>query len=118
MSMWNQPQHTYEEVRELVVDILLKRSPDQWLTLIQHVSEEFAHRSGLPRDPLGPPPLHPYDAELVRDVFWDLFRQGFITLGKDTSNPMWPWSSATLDSRRCKPKVPIAFTIQLRFSHW
>jgi hypothetical protein len=31
------------------------------------------------------------DAELVRDVFWDLFRQGFITLGMNNSNPMWPW---------------------------
>lgn len=35
--------------------------------------------------------LHPNDAELVRDVFWDLFRQGgVITLGFD-SNPAWPW---------------------------
>jgi hypothetical protein len=35
--------------------------------------------------------LHPYDAELVRDVFWDLFRQGFITLGLDDANPTWPF---------------------------
>jgi hypothetical protein len=35
--------------------------------------------------------LHPQDAELVRDVFWDLFRQGFITLGMNDANPMWPW---------------------------
>jgi hypothetical protein len=35
---------------------------------------------------------HPsYDAELVRDVFWDLFRQGFITLGLNDSNPQWPF---------------------------
>ena len=27
----------------------------------------------------------------MRDVFWDLFRQGFITLGKDDPNNMWPW---------------------------
>jgi hypothetical protein len=31
-------------------------------------------------------------AELVLDVFWDLFRQGFITLGIDSShNAGWPW---------------------------
>ena len=35
--------------------------------------------------------LHPYDAELVRDVFWDLFRQGLIILGLNDLNPVWPW---------------------------
>jgi hypothetical protein len=31
------------------------------------------------------------DAELVRDIFWDLFRQGFITLGLNASNEQWPF---------------------------
>jgi hypothetical protein len=26
MSMWNQQQHTYEELREVVVDILVERN--------------------------------------------------------------------------------------------
>lgn len=26
----------------------------------------------------------------MRDVFWDLFRLGFITLGSNNSNPNWP----------------------------
>ena len=34
---------------------------------------------------------NPQDAELVRDVFWDLFRQGYITLGLNNSNPNWPF---------------------------
>jgi hypothetical protein len=40
---------------------------------------------------LGTHELHPHDAELVRDVFWDLFRQGFITLGMNDGNPQWPF---------------------------
>src|SRR5262245_14780894 len=36
------------------------------------------------------------DAELVRDVFWDLFRQGFITLGLDDSNPQCDMTLARL----------------------
>src|ERR1039458_2986157 len=26
-----------------------------------------------------------------RRTFWDLFRQGFITLGMDDNNETWPW---------------------------
>jgi len=90
--MWNATQHNYEEIREVVVDTLLNRPPNQWDGLITGVAEEFARReTGRPLHPVNTPPLHPHDAELVRDVFWDLFRQGFITLGMNNSNPMWPW---------------------------
>jgi hypothetical protein len=93
--MWNLPQHTYEEIREVVVDILLKplpdslthQSPNQWSSLIVSVGIVFAQREDRREEQR----LHPHDAELVRDVFWDLFREGFITLGMNDSNPMWPW---------------------------
>ena len=58
--------------------------------LIQGVNEVFARRSGQAvhgTQIQG----HPQDEELVRDVFWDLFRQGAITLGMNNSNPAWPW---------------------------
>jgi hypothetical protein len=35
--------------------------------------------------------LDPDNLELVRDVFWDLFRQGVITLGSDDNHEAWPW---------------------------
>jgi hypothetical protein len=90
-------QHTYEEIRESVIDIILKRvpvahQPEQWVSLQSSVAEVFARRErNAGEQPYPPPRLHPYDAELVRDVFWDLFRQGFITLGLNDSNPQWPW---------------------------
>jgi hypothetical protein len=95
----NLPQHTYEEIRDVVIDILLKRvavfyEPSQWVSLQSGVAEVFACRETKPDQQFHPsqqPPLHPYDAELVRDVFWDLFRQGFITLGMNDANPQWPF---------------------------
>ncbi|HET9321103.1 MAG TPA: hypothetical protein VFO27_15055 [Bryobacteraceae bacterium] len=39
--------------------------------------------------------MRPHDVELVRDVFWDLFRQGFITLGLNDNNEKWPWFRLT-----------------------
>jgi hypothetical protein len=97
--MWNLPQHSYEEIREIVVDIVigeekLTYQADQFLNLVNGVAEVFGRRQPVPgrqgyvpRDSR----LHPNDAELVRDVFWDLFRQGFITLGLNDSNPNWPF---------------------------
>ena len=99
LDMWDLPKHTYEEIREIVVDILLGRAsvhsePHQWLSLVSGVAEVFARKRSAPGQPQPHPAdqrLHPSDAELVRDVFWDLFRQGFITLGLNDNNPMWPW---------------------------
>jgi hypothetical protein len=68
--------------------------PQQWVSLQSGVAEVFARREAIPaqqQQPIRQHHLNPYDAELVRDVFWDLFRQGFITLGLDDSNPQWPF---------------------------
>ncbi|MGE3293175.1 MAG: hypothetical protein AB7I59_18265 [Geminicoccaceae bacterium] len=87
--------HTYEEVRDVVVDVLhggeqTQYGASQFESLKLSVREVFARRAGqagqaslLPRNP--------QDDELVRDVFWDLFRQGAITLGLDNVNPNWPF---------------------------
>jgi hypothetical protein len=92
------PEHSYEEIREVVVDILLGRvkvayEPSQWGNLKSGVAEILARRENKPGQQVHPgqQPLHPYDAELIRDVFWDLFRQGFITLGMNDNNPQWPF---------------------------
>jgi hypothetical protein len=93
-------KHTYEEIRNVVIDILLQRErvsyePSQWVNLQNGVAEIFARRetpSGQQAQRYAQTHrLHSYDAELIRDVFWDLFRQGFITLGMDDSNPAWPF---------------------------
>jgi len=39
-------------------------------------------------------------AELLREVFWDLFRTGIIILGLDDANPMYPWFRVSSFGRR------------------
>ena len=83
------------------MDILLKRvtvrlsyEPNQWTGLKTGVAEVFASREikpGQQHPSYQGASLRGQDAELVRDVFWDLFRQGFITLGMNDDNEQWPW---------------------------
>src|SRR6185369_8274575 len=89
--------HTYEEIREVIIDILLKKEvvshpPEQFGNLLSGAHEVFCRRE------IGPhvtrfdgPQQHPQDGELIRDVFWDLFRQGVITLGMNNNNENWPF---------------------------
>jgi hypothetical protein len=91
--------HSYEEIREVVVEILLGREtvafpPSQWRHLHLGVAEVFERRETQPGQPYNrhhQATLRGQDAELVRDVFWDLFRQGFITLGMNDNNAEWPF---------------------------
>lgn len=93
------PQHSYEEVRDAVVSVLLQPDgsgyPSQFGSLVAAVGMNFHART--PRESGGISvytpgnDLHPADAEIVREVFWDLFRQGHITLGLNNSNPAYPF---------------------------
>jgi hypothetical protein len=103
-------EHSYEELRGVVIDILLKREPvayepSQYGSLVTGVAEVLETRSR----PAGQssPHVSPYetrlgggDGELVRDVFWDLFRQGFITLGLNKNNDKWPWFRLSYSGKR------------------
>jgi len=89
--------HSYEEIRAVVIGLLAKRRGrdygDQYSGLEESVAEEF-QRSGEAvsmRNPLGGAVLSPSDSDLFLEVFWDLFRQGIITLGCDSANPEFPF---------------------------
>src|SRR5215470_1227584 len=89
------PQHTYEELRSLVIDILLRRDPNinQLWPLLSTVADELKQRHGI-SDPESNPAdyLHKDDKALFIEIFWDLFRQGVITLGlADANTSGWPW---------------------------
>lgn len=98
--MWNAKRHSYEELRDVVVDVLHQQIPgnNQYQTLIENVARVFNKResSGIN---LGTgiayqgaaEALHPHDRDTLLEIFWDLFRQGVITLGLNDSNPQWPW---------------------------
>jgi len=90
--------HDYEVLRGIVIDILLGKETIKYgVGNFQYLSDGVAEvmiRRDEPFDDMpmvsGGPRMDDRDAEMVRDVFWDLFRQGLITLGNTTSNDAWP----------------------------
>src|SRR4051794_13328789 len=93
--MWNKTQHSYEELRDIVVDILLQREkvqnpPSQLAGLDSAVAEVLKRRETGQMSPISQQ-LHPNDEQLVRDAFWDLFRQGYVNPGLNAANPNLPF---------------------------
>jgi len=91
--------HSHEEIRSIALDILSGRekphySPDQYESLRLGVAEIFAIREGrLQPGQYGGVSINldPQDNEIFLEVFWDLFRQGIITLGKNDANREFPF---------------------------
>lgn len=111
---------SYEELRDAVVACLLgdqgRAVPDQWVGLKNSVGLEIARRRGEPTNIYPPPNISRADAELLRDVFWDLFRQGHITLGLDDNNPEWPFFRLShFGQRTLKEGSPYRFTDSASF---
>ena len=87
--------HSYEEIRDAAVDVLTGRfhladKINQFGGLVRGVALYFEKKDNQPRLGAGAS-LNPADQELVRDVFWDLFRQGYITIGYDGINANCPF---------------------------
>lgn len=95
--MWNLPQHSYEEIRETVIEVILNEAVNQYAAVLEHAARRLAKQHGAPplatgmAYPGAHTQLHPNNSSLVLEVVWDLFRQGFITLGLNDANPGWPW---------------------------
>jgi hypothetical protein len=97
--MWNAKQHSFEELRDVVMDVLHQGSPsNQYLTLVENVARVINQREGSAAGldtgmayQGASEALHPNDRDKLLEIFWDLFRQGVITLGLNDSNPQWPF---------------------------
>jgi len=91
--------HSYEEIRAAALDVLAGREQVPYeSTQYEHISigvaEVFARRERRPEETRGsrqPFYLSAADRELFLEVFWDLFRQGIITLGLNDSNREFPF---------------------------
>ena len=105
--------HSYEEIRQVAIDILAdretisRRSPDQFQSLLIGVAEVFERREESTTrsrrttfSSMGSSSLSRNDTELFREVFWDLFRQGIITLGTDDANREFPFFKLSSYGRR------------------
>ena len=89
--------HSYEEIRDVILDLLSGREKpqdelSQYESLARSVAEVFQRRENIQQaNRHSSPMLTVQDKELTRDVFWDLFRQGIITLGLNDSNQKYPF---------------------------
>lgn len=84
------------------MDILAGREqtgypPNQYTHLELGVSEVIQRKEGTATQStqyVGYSPSQPRsyaERDLVLEVFWNLFREGIITLGLNTNNPQFPW---------------------------
>jgi hypothetical protein len=94
--------HSHEEIRSAVLDIIAGREqvaypPEQYEHLRLGVGEVFARREGhiQPGHHGATYPLDRPDNEIFLEVFWDLFRQGIITLGLNDANREFPFIRVT-----------------------
>lgn len=90
--------HSHEEIRAVALDILSGRESAHYeATQYEHlrlgIGEVFARREGKIRPGhFGEPhTLDAVDNEIFLEVFWDLFRQGIITLGLNDNNRQFPF---------------------------
>ena len=98
-------QHSYEEIRAVTLDILAKseipksipRFPNQYEELRLCIGEILVKREGGIYPGWRGHPLEPSneDSEIFLEVFWDMFRDGIITLGKDDANREFPFFRLT-----------------------
>lgn len=87
-------EHSYEEIRKMALDILVGRveypySPDQYEHLRIAVGGTLEEREKGQRSEQ--PNMSKNDSEIFLEVFWDLFRQGIITLGLNDNNREFPF---------------------------
>jgi hypothetical protein len=105
--------HSYEELRLAVYDVLSGRIhvginvniPVQDFNSLKIGVGKSLESKGLqdPRPPYGyvaDNALDPSDAAVVRQLFWELFRQGILTPGKDGLNDNFPYFEITDFGRR------------------
>jgi hypothetical protein len=88
---------TYEEIRGAAIDVLANRVPlcsgiNQYVSFQDGVARALDQRRGIQDYSHGSKPhLNRWDSGLFLEVFWDLFREGIITLGIDDANREFPF---------------------------
>jgi hypothetical protein len=94
----NQREHSYGDLREVVIEIMLDDSEhgaNNLERVLEKTALELCRRDGLAARRQhfsrgAASQLHPSDSELVLEIVWDLARQGILTFGVNASNPSSP----------------------------
>jgi hypothetical protein len=88
---------SFEELQEKVSQAILKQA-NQWPPRESGITYQGAVIY-----------LHPNDSSTILEIFWDLFRQGVITLGRDARNPGWPWFRLSRFGENIKSQAQFRF---------
>ena len=103
ISLGEKMSHSYEEIRDASFGVISKdtspTSLKQYNDLKIKVGKVLDEYDGTTQKPPSRYPadtaLSKEDSEILREVFWDLFRQGIVTLGKDELNHSFPFFKVT-----------------------
>lgn len=92
--------YSYEEIRNVALDLLAGREPPvfqltQYLHFVLSVGSVFAKREGKQNVDPNHHHLSTEERGICREVFWDFFRQGIITLGVNDHDGGFPWFRVT-----------------------
>lgn len=119
--------HTYEEVRLVVIDLLATRERSlhmadetrQYNTLRTAVADVLEHREDRsPDDRHHRPALSANDRAVFHEVFWDLFRHGIITPGINDANLEFPHFASPISGEKSwKTRTPTSSTISRPTRH-
>ncbi len=113
-------KHSYEEIRSAMFDVLAENAStshplDQYHNLKIETGRRLDFLDGTPprRHSSNPADtaLSHEDAETFREAFWDLFRFGVITLGKNESNQNFPCFRLTKLGERAANEGDIYFVV-------
>lgn len=113
-------EHSYEEIRAVAIDLLAERASgeygnNQFTSFKANIASVLAARGqgdGQSRSSWGAEhgELSYQDDQLADEVFWDLLRQGIITLGLDRMNQGFPWFRVSSFGKRViEQKEPYFF---------
>ncbi len=101
--------HSYEEIRQTVLDILSERVIPyqkrvdqiiQYLSLESQVAYLLMNREGNKPETLDFAALTRNDSESFMEIFWTLFQQGVITLGHLRGEPNFPYFHVSTFGKR------------------
>lgn len=106
--------HSYEELRAVALELLAGRQQpgagqqyEQFKRALDEALSRLEHRT--PSSSMSSTSLSSHDSELFMELFWDLFRQGFITLGLNDSNRAFPFFRVTAVGRKMLEGNPYFF---------
>lgn len=115
MNSFDQPNYSYEEIRNAAIDILAGRTKinaSHYENLKHGVGEVLIYKKiGKYPDQYIDEIMSRSNSDIFLEVFWDLFRQGIITLGLNDlkGNREFPWFRVSAHGKKILENQDVYF---------